>query len=351
MAGLTAVLAVGVWLLAMPGRCPGGPSPARIPLADVARRARLVPICCFDSLALIGPGAWSPQGYRLARYRSTSALYVLDAARPDAAPRVVLRNGGSIQSFSWSPDGRWLAEVVGDPRSEQETAIVAVAATGGTPVVLTRGTDIRPVAWGSDGRIYCWTGRRRHALEPRAAWKPHATLRLADPPLVEVAEGLSLRLRHWVPQPGEEPLLPGADLKSTNGTRVRVLGLLPDGSRVLVGVSRDTTARWLIVDRDGRTGTDLGRSGLRFLSASLSGDGRLVAGFMGRWQREDGWTGTALRIADARRRLGGTDRRIGRGHRPAALARRHAGRFHRQRQRCQAHRAARVRTALNAPPS
>jgi hypothetical protein len=265
----------------------------------VAPRARFVPIAWFDSLAIIGPGAWSPRGQRLARYCSTSALYVVDAARPATAPRVVLRSDRSLQSFSGSPDGRGLAAAVGDPRPKQETAMVAVAATGATPIVLIRGTDIRPVAWGCDGRIYCCTGRRRHALDPPAAWKPPATLRRAAPPLVEVAEDLSLRRRHWVPQPGEEPLLPGADLRSANGTRVTVLDLLPDGSRDRVGVSRDTTAPWLIIDGDGRTATDLRRSGLWFQPTSLSGDGRLVAGFTGRWEGEGGWTATAPGIADA----------------------------------------------------
>jgi hypothetical protein len=53
------------------------------------------------------------------------------------------------------------------------------------------------------------------------------------------------------------------------------------------------------VDGEGRTLTDLQRSGLWFQPTALSGDGRLVAGFTGTWQSGAGWTGTELRVADA----------------------------------------------------
>ncbi len=298
LAGLAPVLGAVLWALATP-RAPGATAPpAGAAPAAVAPRVRCVPIASFDSLALIGPGAWSPRGQRLALC-SPAALYVFDAARPAAAPRVVLRSDGSILAFSWSPDGLWLAAAIGDPRPGEETALVAVDAAGGKPIVLIRGEQIRPVAWGPDGRIYCWTGRRRHVLDPPSAWRRAVTMTLVDPPVVEVAGDLSLRLRHWAPHPGEETILPGADLKSADGTRVTLLDLLPDGSRYLVGISRDSTAHWRIVDGDGRTVSDLRERGLAFQPTSLSGDGRMVAGFIGRWEGERGWSGTELRIADA----------------------------------------------------
>jgi len=111
--------------------------------------------------------------------------------------------------------------------------------------------------------------------------------------VLEVAEDLSLRLRHWAPQPGEEPILPGADLKSANGTRVALLDHLPDGSRYLVGVSRDSASSWRVIDGDGRTISDLRARGITFQPTSLSGDGRMVAGFVGHWQGERGWSDTA----------------------------------------------------------
>jgi len=88
-------------------------------------------------------------------------------------------------------------------------------------------------------------------------------------------------------------------MRSRAGIRLTVLDLLPNQSRALVGVSRDTASRWLVVGSDGRTITDLHRQGIAFQPSSLSGDGRQVAGFLGRWERGLGWQNTSLRIADA----------------------------------------------------
>lgn len=289
------ILGVALAAFAAPDTLISATTPA---LTTAAPRVRCVPIARFDSLALIGPEAWSPRGQRLA-LGSASALYVYDAARPTLPPWVVLRSDERLIGFSWSPDGRWLAAVVGDPAPKGETAVVAVNAAGGTPVVLIRGQELRPVSWGPDGRIYCWTGTRRHAMDPPPTWKRTVTIQLTDPPVLEVAEDLSLRLRHWAPQSGEATILSGADLKSANGTRVTLLDHLADGSRYLLGVSRDSAAYWRIVDGDGRIVTDLHERGLAFQPTALSGDGRMVAGFVGRWQGARGWSGTELRIADA----------------------------------------------------
>jgi hypothetical protein len=297
LAGLAVLLGSVLCALASPRVPAAAPPPAAAPRAANAPRVRCVPIAAFDSVALIGPEAWSPRGERLA-LGAASALYVYDAARPALRPRVVVRSDEKLIGFSWSPDGRWIAAVVGDPSPKGQTAVVAVNASGGTPVVMIRGKEVRPVSWGSDGRIYCWTGTRRHAMDPPPAWKRTVTMKLTAPPVLEVAEDLSLRLRHWAPQPGEEPILSGANLKSANGTRVTLLDHLPDGSRYLVGVSRDSASSWRVIDGDGRTISDLRARGITFQPTSLSGDGRLVAGFVGHWQGERGWSDTELRIAD-----------------------------------------------------
>ena len=274
--------------VAKDGRKPGAPP-----------TARFYAIAAFDSLDIVGPGAWSPRGERLALRCWTSALYVWDARRPSRQPLQVLRAAEAIHSVSWSPDGSWLVAWVAGAEPQARTAIIAARATGGAEVVMSEEAGIRGAAWGPDGRIYAWIGRRHRAMDPPAAWRPPAGLRLAPPPVLEVADDLSLRLRHWAPAPGEEPLLAGADLRAAVGTRATLMDLLPDGSRYLIGLSRDTTATWLVVDADGRTVSDLRRSGLSFQPTSLSSDGRLVVGFSGRWGRDAGWVGTGLRVADA----------------------------------------------------
>lgn len=285
-------------LLGMAGTLPAA-APARAPSGLGPQRARFVPIASLDSMALVGPGAWSPRGQRLALRCSTGTLYVFDAARPTLPPRLVLRTDHEIQSCAWSPDGSWLAAVIGDSQPGKPAVIAAVAATGGTPVVMIQGRGIRPVAWGCDGRVYCWTERRRHAMDPPAGWKRPASLRRLDPAVVEVADDLTLRMRRWAPQEGEELMLMGVDMRTRGGIRLTVLDLLPDQSRALVGVSRDTASRWLVVGADGNTISDLHRQGVTFQPSSLSGDGLRVAGFVGRWERGQGWQNTSLRIADA----------------------------------------------------
>ena len=91
----------------------------------------------------------------------------------------------------------------------------------------------------------------------------------------------------------------GADFMAGGKVGIRLLDRLPDGSRSLIGVSSDTSARWLIVDGDGRTVTDLRAAGLSFQPTTLSADGRLLAGFTGRWEGEAGWAQTWLRVADS----------------------------------------------------
>jgi WD40 repeat protein len=295
--GAFVALAAG-WLLGMAGTLPAA-APAVGPSGLDHPRVRFIAIASLDSLAFVGPGAWSPRGQRLALRCSTGTLYVFDAARPTLPPRLVLRTDHEIQSCSWSPDGSWLAAVVGDSLPGKPAVIAAVAATGGTPVVMIQGRGIRPVAWGCDGRVYCWTERRRHAMDPPAGWARPASLPRLDPAVVEVAEDLSLRMRRWAPQEGEDLMLLGIDMRSRAGIRLTVLDLLPNQSRALVGVSRDTASRWLVVGSDGRTITDLHRQGIAFQPSSLSGDGRQVAGFLGRWERGLGWQNTSLRIADA----------------------------------------------------
>lgn len=296
--------AAAAWWLTCATLSPGATGSA---VADTAAtrsapapEARIVPVASFDSFWMSGPGAWSPRGLRLALMDSTTRIRVFDAARPEQPPRLVLDANAWVRSFSWSPDGEWLLVITGEPSPDNRRVLLAVPVSGGPPDTLRNQSELWPAVWGPDGRIHYWSGRRRFALDPPARWVPAKGTRLHEPPVLAVAEDLSLRLRHWAPAPGEEPLLFGADFMAGGEVGIRLVDRLPDGSRSLIGVSRDTLARWLIVDGDGRTVTDLRTAGLDFQPTGLSADGRLLAGFTGRWEGGEGsWTDTWLRVADS----------------------------------------------------
>jgi Tol biopolymer transport system component len=58
-------------------------------------------------------GPWAPDGRRIAFARSDS----LFALPTDGRTPELLAHGGDMHSFAWSPDGRWIAAVLGDRQS------------------------------------------------------------------------------------------------------------------------------------------------------------------------------------------------------------------------------------------
>jgi dipeptidyl aminopeptidase/acylaminoacyl peptidase len=88
-------------------------------------------------------------------------LFVQDA-RPGARPRRVTRGDWSVESFSWSPDGKRIA-FCADPREradlEAAPAVYAVSARGGEPVELARlAGSCSAVSWSPDGDHIAFLG-------------------------------------------------------------------------------------------------------------------------------------------------------------------------------------------------
>ncbi|MBI3539738.1 MAG: hypothetical protein HY076_05650, partial [Candidatus Eisenbacteria bacterium] len=243
-----------------------------------------------------GAGAWSPRGARLALIGPEDRVYVVDAEHAERGPRRVCAPAGPVRWVSWSPDGTWLSLTAG-PDSDQ--VALAMPAEGGAADTLLRHAAIRASAWGRDGRIYCWIGAHRRALDPPARWTGAGGA--SAPPAIEVTDSLEVRLRSWNPGPGEELLLTGVTvtirIDRDHPVTVRPMDVLPDGSRALIGLARDSTARWLLVDGDGRTRLDLRHAGLAFQPTGIGGGGAWVAGFTGRWLG-GAWRDARIVIAD-----------------------------------------------------
>jgi hypothetical protein len=255
----------------------------------------MISLAAYDTLQMAGAGAWSPRGARLALVGPAERVYVVDAEHASRAPRRVCAPDGPVRWLSWSPDGRWLAIATG-PDSDQ--TVFAVADSGGRPDTLMRHAALRAAGWASDGHVYAWIGAHRHVLDPPSRWT--GVVASTPAPVVEVTDGLDLRLRRWSPAPGEEVLLNGVTVQvridPAHPVTVRAVDMLPDGSRSLIGVARDSTARWLLVGPEGRTLLDLRDAGYAFQPTTLSADGRWIGGFTGRW-RDGHWEDARLLIA------------------------------------------------------
>jgi hypothetical protein len=173
-----------------------------------------------------------------------------------------------------------------------------VPAVGGRADTLVRHAPLRAAAWAPDGLIYCWVGVHRRALDPPPRWKGAATATV--PPVVEVTDALDMRIRRWAPAGAEELLLTGVVVQlridPAHPVNVRAVDMLPDGSRSLVGLARDSTARWLVVGPEGHTLLDLRAAGYTFQPTALSADGRWIGGFTGQW-RNGHWEDARLVVA------------------------------------------------------
>jgi len=92
--------------------------------------------------------AWAPDGKRFV-YRQADSLYV---RATDGGPPRKLVGGHEVFAPSWSPDGRWVAYVAGNPlflygyRSQlgnlAPSAVMVVPAEGGTPVEVAGGLSL-----------------------------------------------------------------------------------------------------------------------------------------------------------------------------------------------------------------
>ncbi len=117
----------------------------------------------FTTTALVASPAheqnakFSPDGDHIAFVRGKGSLVV---ATSDGSNEIVLHEHFYPPTFSWSPDGRWIAFSSEDQHANSE--IFIVSATGGEPYNVSRHPDFdeNPV-WSPDGKRLVW-GSHRH---------------------------------------------------------------------------------------------------------------------------------------------------------------------------------------------
>ncbi|MFL5447702.1 MAG: protein kinase domain-containing protein, partial [Gemmatimonadales bacterium] len=120
----------------------------------------------WGSAGLLMPGGWTPDGKSIAFIRAdTLYLQALDGGKPRA-----LAHGGEMHSVAWSPDGQWIACVLGNRQAQQPgflfanmgtAALGLIPAAGGAPLKLTEDQyySSGPV-WGPDSRSLTFISNR-----------------------------------------------------------------------------------------------------------------------------------------------------------------------------------------------
>ncbi len=99
---------------------------------------------------------WSPKGDRIAYIEGNADLHVMSA---DGKNDKKILQGWSEPTFSWSPDGKWIAYSRED--RNYNTDVWIMPAEGGESVNISRhpDDDLAPV-WSADGRMIGWNTRR-----------------------------------------------------------------------------------------------------------------------------------------------------------------------------------------------
>jgi len=252
------------------------------------------PIVTLDSLGIDDGGAWSPHGAWLALRRGMNQLWLVDPAARHPRPRLLYDEGQWIRSYRWSPDGAWLLLLIGDADPTNLRTLVAVPLDGSGVDTLRTG-DILHAFWGSDGQIYFQTASEWLELPPPARWKPTTAFSVRPMKAIAAGRGLAIRIGPPDAHTAYELVRVGTFRQDTR--TIQILDVRPDGSRLLVGVSEDTSGVTELVDGDGQPLLDLRQAGIRFEPSSLSADGRLVVGYSSDLKGE-GWSRTWLEAAD-----------------------------------------------------
>jgi hypothetical protein len=257
-------------LAAGPPAGPGGAHPGLPPHVSFTPLANLAGFHVPDA------GGWSPTGSLLA-LQGPDGYYVLDAARIDLPPRQVL-GGAVVRSFSWSPDGKRLLFVVGDPNPQNLRTLLVVSAADGHADTLLANAPVWPAVWGSDGGIYYPAEGGYRRIEPLAAWQ------LADSVRARRAPSFILGPDSAFSGSGLARLTPGADdhpaLSALNpglkGRTAVVRDQLWATGRYLVLLSGPGASGPLVLGAAGERIADLGWTGMA--PTSITPDGRLAAG-------------------------------------------------------------------------
>jgi Tol biopolymer transport system component len=141
----------------------------------------------------VRPGAWSPDGRKIAFESSRSGTMSVWIADRDGANATLLFGGSDYASGSpaWSPDGRWIAL---DSHKDGHTAVYVVPSGGGASRRLLATTrDFVVPSWSADGKWIYYssdpTGRREIYKVPTEGGEPRQVTHNGGIGAMESADG------------------------------------------------------------------------------------------------------------------------------------------------------------------
>jgi serine/threonine-protein kinase len=214
----------------------------------------------------LGWAAWSPEGDRIV-YTSADTLYLRDLAAD--RPRFLLR-ADNPHSPAWSPDGKWIAFVSGNPQyptfaNLAPSSIWVVPSSGGTPVRIT---GDRP-------------------LHTSPVWLPDSRS------LLYVSDEEGGNDVYWVGlgrsgAPGDKPV------RITTGLHPHSISLSNDGRRLLYSIHTETSNVYRVALQPGRTvslrDAEPVTTGSQLIEAfGISPDGKWLAFDSNRGGNQDIW--------------------------------------------------------------
>jgi eukaryotic-like serine/threonine-protein kinase len=221
------------------------------------------------SAGLLMPGGWTPDGKSIAFIRADT-LYL--QALGGGAPRV-LAHGSQMHSLAWSPDGKWIACVLGNRQAQQPgylfanggaAALGVIPAEGGEPRALTDDDyyNASPV-WGPDARSLIYISNRGGGVDLYRMrfgrdWKPEG-----EPSrLTNGLHALSVSVSH----DGKRVVY--SDFAETSNAysmpipvrgpvSVREAKPITRGTQVIESIEVSRDGRWLAFDSDLRGNQDI----------------------------------------------------------------------------------------------
>jgi Tol biopolymer transport system component/tRNA A-37 threonylcarbamoyl transferase component Bud32 len=216
----------------------------------------------------LGWGGWSPDGHSIA-YTTADTIYLRDL---DAeSPRALLRTGGQPNSPEWSPDGKWIAYVLGNQQypttgNLAPSSIWVVRTTGGQAVRLTEDRPLHtsPV-WLPDSRGLLYVsdeegGRdvylRRLSREGVPAGVPTRLTTGLHPHTISLsADGRRLIYSLYT----ETSNILAVALQSGKSVSLRDAKPVTSGSQAIEGFSISPDGHWLVFDSNRNGGQDIWR--------------------------------------------------------------------------------------------